>query len=315
MPYEKPIAFISHSSADKVSVEDLARGLATNGVEPWYSGWEIGPGDSIVAKISEGLGRCDAFIIVVSGNSVNSKWVGEELNSAVVDRIERQTKIIPVRLDASPVPRIINHLRWVDLQPLEENIADLVKAIYGVTDKPAVGEAPEYIRRANERNEAAVEGLTPEASAIVRYLVLEIGLQGQVSSRRLNEALELSDTDLDDGLDELEELELIRTPGAMRSAVLPNAAAWLYMREKDLGYDLWGDMVTVAQCVAGHDRVDTDTLETDTGLPQYRINVAALILKHLDVIHLIQPIGRGEYDFAEAWATRQTRQWLRGRSS
>ena len=101
----------------------------------------------------------------------------------------------------------------------------------------------------------------------------------------------------------------------MRSAVIPKAAAWLYMREEDLGFDLWRDMLAVARCVAGHEQADTDTLEADIGLPQHRINVAALVLQHLEVIKLIQPLGRGPYDFTEAWATRQTRRWLRESSS
>ena len=33
-----PRAFISHSSADKDSVEVLALELARNGVDPWYAG-------------------------------------------------------------------------------------------------------------------------------------------------------------------------------------------------------------------------------------------------------------------------------------
>jgi len=312
---KKPVAFVSHSSADGGVVEELARALARNGVDPWYAGWEIGPGDSIVDKINEGLESCDAFVIVVSRNSVRSKWVREELNSAVVERIEREAQIVPVRLDDSPVPPIINHLRYIELYPLEDNLAELVKAIFGVTDKPAVGEAPEYVRRASERQRAAIEGLTPEASAMLRYLVLEVGLRGQASSRTLGETLGLGATEVEDGLDELEERELVKTLGAMRSAVIPKAAAWLYMSEEDLGYDLWRDMLAVARCVAGREQVDTDTLEADTGLTEHRINVAALALQHLDVVKLIQPLGRGPYDFAEAWATRQTRRWLRHRPS
>ena len=237
MVEKKPVAFVSHSSADREAVEELARALARSGVDPWYSGWEIGPGDSIVDKINKGLGSCDAFVIVVSQNSVRSKWVREELNSAVVERIERETQIIPVRLDDYPVPPIINHLRYIELHPLGENLEELVKAIFGVTDKPAVGEAPEYVCRASERQQAAIEGLTPEASAMLRYLVLEIGLRGQVPSRTLGETLGLGATEVEDGLDELEELDLVKTLGAMRSAVIPKAAAWLYMSEEDLGFD------------------------------------------------------------------------------
>jgi hypothetical protein len=310
-----PNVFISHSSADKDSVEVLAQALAQNGVDPWYAGWEIGPGDSIVQKINEGLEGCDAFIIVVSENSVRSKWVREELNSAVVERIEREAEIIPVRLDRSPVPPIINHLRWVELHPLEEHIEELVKAIFGVSDKPPVGEAPDYVRWARERGEMAIGGLTPEASAILRYLILEDGLDSQTSSHVLRETLRLSDTEVEDGLDELEELGLVRELGPMGGVATPKATAWLYLDREDLGFDVQRDMLTVAQCVAGHERVDTTTLEADTGLPQKRIDVAALILQDHGIVHLIQTLGTAPYHFAEAWATSSTRRWLRNNPS
>jgi hypothetical protein len=289
-----PNVFISHSSADKDSVEVLARELAQNGVEPWYAGWEIGPGDSIVQKINEGLESCDAFIIVVSKNSVRSKWVREELNSAVVERIERQAVIIPVRLDDSPVPPINNHLRWVELHPLEERIQELVKAIFGVSDKPPVGKAPDYVRWASERADTAIEGLTPEASAILRHLVLEGGLDVQRSSQELSETLRLSNLEVEDSLDELEGLGLVRNLGGTTiSVVVPQATAWLYLDEEELGFDLQRDMLTVARSIAGHEKVDTATLEADTGLPQERIDVAALILQDYDIVHLeAPPIGR-----------------------
>ena len=253
---------------------------------------------------------CDAFIIVVSENSVRSNWVREELNSAVVERIEGQAEIIPVRLDSSSVPPIINHLRWVELHPLEEHIEELVKAIFRVSDKPPVGEAPEYVQWARERRNAAIEGLTPEASAVLRYLVRG-GLKGQVLSQELSDSLRLSDREVEDSLEELEEFGLVRTSGSTLIDVTPRATAWLYLDEEELGFDPRGDMLTVAQCVAGHERVDTATLEADTGLPQERIDVAALILQDQGIIRLRQTMGTAPYHFAEAQATRSTRQWLR----
>jgi hypothetical protein len=76
MVEKKPVAFVSHSSADRVTVEELARALARSGVDPWHSGWEIGSGDSIVDKTIKGLESCDTFVIVVSQNSVRCDLSG-----------------------------------------------------------------------------------------------------------------------------------------------------------------------------------------------------------------------------------------------
>jgi len=136
-------------------------------------------------------------------------------------------------------------------------------------------------------------------------------LEGQTSSQELSETLRLSEREVEDGIEELDELGLVRVFGSTMPVVIPNASAWLYLEEEELGFDLRGDMLAVARCVEGHERVDTATLEADTGLPQERIDVAALILKDQDVIHLIQTLGTAPYHFAEAWATSSTRRWLR----
>ncbi len=89
------------------------------------------------------------------------------------------------------------------------------------------------------------------------------------------------------------------------------AAAWMYLDSEDLGFDLERDMLTVAQCVVGWERVENEALETDTGLPQERVDIAALVLEHLGVLKLIKTLGTAPYHFREAWATRHTRRWLR----
>lgn len=304
-----PRVFISHSSKDSVPVEKLARRLANNGVDPWYAGWEIKPGDSIVQKIDEGLGGCNVFIIVVSENSVRSRWVQEELSSAQVRRIEQEARIIPVRLDDSPVPTVINHLHWVRMTPNEDDFDVLLKAIFGVSEKPPVGEIPEYVRRTQEQQDSRIQGFSQEASVVLKHLVLEVGLDEFASVSDLSEALAMNETEAHDGMEELEERELVKTIGSKTTAT-PTAGAYLYISSQELGFDLWRDMLAVAQCVVGHERVETSTLESDTGLPQHRIDLAALALEYLDVLKLIKVLGTAPYHFAEAWATRQTRRWL-----
>ena len=83
-PYH-PKAFVSHATADHPFVEKFAADLRANGVDAWYSGWEIKPGDSIRAKIDEGLEGCEYFIIVLSKNSINRPWVQKELDAATVE--------------------------------------------------------------------------------------------------------------------------------------------------------------------------------------------------------------------------------------
>ncbi len=308
---EIPKVFISHSSEDKSYVGTFAERLRANGVDAWYDEWEIGPGDSFVQKINQGLGDCDKFIIVVSENSIKSRWVQEELSSAVVRRIEGEAEIIPVRLDDTPIPAVINHLHWVGMLPLRDEFEKHLKAIFGVSDKPPVGTVPEFVSKGLEYRQATISGFSPEASAILRHLVSNVDLLDFITVYELAEELHLDRTEISDGIEELEEQGLIGSMGNTLISVTPKAPAWSYIESEHVGFEPLRDMLAVAQCVVGHERVDASTLEADTGLSPKRINIAALTLQSRGDLHLIQTLGTAPYLFAEAWATRQTRRWLK----
>jgi hypothetical protein len=91
-----PKAFVSHSTQDHDFVEKFATDLMAKGVDVWYSGWEIKPGDSIRTKIDEGLEGCEYFIIVLSKNSISRPWVQTELDAATIRKLNGKVrKIIP----------------------------------------------------------------------------------------------------------------------------------------------------------------------------------------------------------------------------
>ena len=52
--------FLSHSSKDKAVVRAVAERLRKDGVRVWFDEWEIKAGDSIPAKIEEGLEKSRA---------------------------------------------------------------------------------------------------------------------------------------------------------------------------------------------------------------------------------------------------------------
>jgi hypothetical protein len=90
-----PKAFVSHSTQDHQFVERFATKLRQNGVDAWYSGWEIKPGDSIRAKIDEGLEGCEYFIIVLSKSSISRPWVQTELDPWKCSLHEANLKVFP----------------------------------------------------------------------------------------------------------------------------------------------------------------------------------------------------------------------------
>src|SRR5215208_5858591 len=115
-----PKVFISHAREDKERfVLAFARRLRSQGIDAWVDQWEILPGDSLVDKLfEEGLRNADAVIIVLSQHSVHKPWVREELNVALVNRINRQIKLIPVLIDKVLVPEALQSTIWEDIRDL-----------------------------------------------------------------------------------------------------------------------------------------------------------------------------------------------------
>ncbi|RYF36242.1 MAG: toll/interleukin-1 receptor domain-containing protein, partial [Cytophagaceae bacterium] len=63
------VAFLSHSSADKPFIRQLAADLSASGIDVWLDEQRIRVGDSIPEKIAQGLAESDYFLIGISHNS------------------------------------------------------------------------------------------------------------------------------------------------------------------------------------------------------------------------------------------------------
>ncbi len=152
----KPKVFVCHATEDK---DRFVRGFSTrlreNGIDAWVDEWEIGPGDRLVRKIfDDGIKNAKSFIIVLSQISVEKPWVKEELDAAVVKRIEQGTKIVPVVLDDCKVPEVLRATRWIkikDIKNYDAEIREIINSIFEHTDKPPLGSPPAYLQVAKVR--------------------------------------------------------------------------------------------------------------------------------------------------------------------
>jgi hypothetical protein len=123
----------------------------------------------------EGLARADAVIVVVSAYSAAKPWVREELDSATVQRIERGTRLVPVRLDDVEMPPPLRHLRWVNTDRTDAGVRRTAQEIADVLHehdpRPLVGPPPTYITSA-----ASIPGLT-RADAVLLTETLREALE------------------------------------------------------------------------------------------------------------------------------------------
>jgi hypothetical protein len=89
--------FLSHSARDHRFADRLASVLRNTEVPVWYSGTSIVGAQQWHDEIGEALMRCDWFVVVLSPQSVKSRWVRLELGFALRDaRYDR--RIIPLLL-------------------------------------------------------------------------------------------------------------------------------------------------------------------------------------------------------------------------
>ncbi len=131
--------FLSYRSTDRVVVEEFAGRLRRDGIDAWYDGWEIEPGDDIVAKMDEGIGRCGAGLIFVSHAWFESPWVQDEYTSLAFRKVEDDIRLIPVLLD-DVANRLPDRLRKLARRSVDDYAA-IRDALLGIDRKPGVANA------------------------------------------------------------------------------------------------------------------------------------------------------------------------------
>jgi hypothetical protein len=89
--------FISHASEDKVEVaRPLANILSTKGMKVWLDESELFVGDSLRAKIDEGLARSQFGIVILSRSFFSKHWAQAELDGLAAQEARGDKRILPV---------------------------------------------------------------------------------------------------------------------------------------------------------------------------------------------------------------------------
>ena len=160
--------FISHSSQDDSFVRELRAALADHGHDVWIDSRELRGGDPLWTEIEKAIEGASAYAVVVSPDSLQSKWVGEELIHALAVQKQRGKDEFPV------IPLSLN------------------KTKLGVLEK-FFSEEPTYIPVSSEAGgvEAAID---PLLGALRQRLPADIEKTPQPKAEPLEElVLELTD--------------------------------------------------------------------------------------------------------------------------
>jgi uncharacterized protein YjbI with pentapeptide repeats len=92
--------FISYSSEDQSFSERLHGDLQSKGVRCWFAPEDLKIGAEIRVGIDESIRLHDKLLLVLSETSVKSRWVEQEVETALTrEREQHRTMLFPIRLD------------------------------------------------------------------------------------------------------------------------------------------------------------------------------------------------------------------------
>ena len=324
-----PKAFVCHAGEDNEFATYLGKRLREGGVDAFVDDWEILPGDKLIDKIfREGIPQASAFIIVLSKKSVDKPWVKEELDAALVMRIEKRMKrIIPVRIDDVEVPVALKATAWLDMSlsaDFESEFKKLMQSIFEVREKPPLGPPPGFVARLQTTN------LDPYEEAILR-LVLEKTYHGELSrelthldGKEIQEALpEMSTEQINDVVEVLKGRGIFEVTNYMGTApfhfgmVRPTHYGFFSYAPAILGIDTQKDADEVLAFVASWNHpgqmVTGERIADALKIDWERINHAAAVLEARGLVKRWKGAGTAPYTFHGIEATAQGRKQARSR--
>lgn len=106
---------------------------------------------SLIQRIvNEAIAATDVLVVVVSTNSVPSKWVIQELDAGLIRRLKDGLRVITVRLDRVELPLVLQTMLYVDATRDEHgvNLATerIVSTVFNHDPRPALGAPPAYTK-------------------------------------------------------------------------------------------------------------------------------------------------------------------------
>lgn len=146
-----PKAFLCHAHEDQARfVEPFAKELLRKGIDVFYSGWDIGPGDHLWERISQGLDDCDTFVLIASRTSLAKPWVKEEIGGGLTAKLADRKRFVVIVLEGcqDALPMLLRGRKYLtvpDVTDYAGALSELVNAMHGYTTKPPLGKAPEHV--------------------------------------------------------------------------------------------------------------------------------------------------------------------------
>lgn len=93
----KQYVFISYSTENTAIAQQLKKTLEAEGIKCWMAPTSIPAGSSYSTEIFDAISECNAFVLVLSRQAMDSIWVPKELDLA----LNNKCNILPLKIDES----------------------------------------------------------------------------------------------------------------------------------------------------------------------------------------------------------------------
>jgi hypothetical protein len=131
---QQPSIFIAHNHKDKELSERIAKALEFEDMHPRIDFWEVAPGDNFVKWMEEAMSVSKFLVLIWSKNAAESEWVKHEWTSFLPRTLgDKSIKIIPIRIDGTPVPNLLKPISRISYKGnMMEIVVGVSKGVYGL---------------------------------------------------------------------------------------------------------------------------------------------------------------------------------------
>ena len=119
--------FISYARDDYAFAHQLLSGLRNINVEGWMDEADIAAGAAIGTAVRAAIQKSSAIVVLVSPNSLRSRWVDFEVGAAQA----LGKPIVPILLEGSELPETLQEIVSIDARdkPIKHVVLELEKTV------------------------------------------------------------------------------------------------------------------------------------------------------------------------------------------
>lgn len=130
-PKDLPSVFISYSTKDSFLASKLEKNLKDRAMRVWIAKDDLIVGQPWESELYKTIQNADYLLLVVTHNSLESKWVLKELNKARMREIENEeTVILPLLFENCKLPHRLERIHYADFRgDFDKGFGQLLKRL------------------------------------------------------------------------------------------------------------------------------------------------------------------------------------------